>query len=196
MPRIVFIPLAAQPVMPWANGGGVTRQVAIDPPGASLTTGFRWRVSSAQVASDGPFSRLPGVDRSLWLLRGNGLLLDIDGRELRLDRALQRVDFAGEAAIHARCLDGPVEDLNVMVARDRVRATAAVVGFERGGAIGLEPAAQRLVLVLSGGVELPGGRTACEGDAVAIGGGNLDRLRAAAAGRMLVLGFEAVESPP
>jgi uncharacterized protein len=194
MPRTLHIPLATQPVMPWANGGGVTRQVAIDPPGASLATGFRWRLSRAQVAGDGPFSRLPGVDRSLWLLRGNGLLLDVEGRELRLDRELQRFDFAGELAIHARCLDGPIEDLNLMVARDRVRATAAVVAFERGAAIDLEPAAERLLLVLAGSIEWPGGPVVRDGDAVRIDGGDLRPLRAVAAGRLLAVGFEPVEA--
>jgi environmental stress-induced protein Ves len=66
--------------MPWANGGGSTRQVAIDPPGATLAGAFRWRVSIAQIASDGPFSRLPGIDRAMWLVRGNGVRLDVDGR--------------------------------------------------------------------------------------------------------------------
>lgn len=44
---------------PWKNGGGVTREIAAQPPGASLD-GFAWRVSVADVAQPGPFSRFPG----------------------------------------------------------------------------------------------------------------------------------------
>lgn len=189
MPRIVHIPLAAQPVMPWANGGGVTRQIAIEPPGASLATGFRWRVSSAQVASDGPFSCFPGVDRSLWLLRGAGLRLDVDGREVRLDRELQRFDFAGESVVQARCLAGPIEDLNVMTARDRVRATAAVVEVDSGAAIDLPAAPERLLLVLAGGVDVAGGPSVCPGDALRLDGSEVPSLRASAVARVLVVGF-------
>jgi len=192
--RIVHIPLAAQPVMPWANGLGVTRQVAIDPPDASLASGFRWRVSRAQVAGDGPFSRFPGVDRSLWLLHGNGLSLDVEGREVRLSRRLQRCDFAGEAVVHARCLDGPIEDLNLMVARARTRATATVLVCEPGGVVELEPAAERLLLVLAGSVEWPGGPLLASGEAMRVDGGEPHSLRAVAAGLILVADFEAVRA--
>lgn len=114
---ISVVHAAAQPLTPWKNGGGSTRQVAIDPPDATVATGFRWRVSIARVGVDGPFSLFPGIDRSLWLLSGTGMELDVDGEIVRLDRRLQRFDFAGETAIAARLIDGPTEDLNVMVAR-------------------------------------------------------------------------------
>jgi environmental stress-induced protein Ves len=117
--------LADQRVVPWRNGSGVTREVAIDPDGA--TDAFRWRVSMAEVRSDGPFSRFPGVDRSLWLLAGKGMLLDAGGREVRLDQPLQRFDFAGETPVHARLLDGPVRDLNVMHDRAQIAAQAEIV---------------------------------------------------------------------
>jgi hypothetical protein len=116
-----------QRVMPWRNGGGSTREVAIDPPDARAGAPFRWRISRASVASDSPFSIFPGVDRSLWLLRGNGLLLDVAGREVRLERPLQRFDFAGETPVHARLLAGAIEDLNVFVARGSVTVDAQVL---------------------------------------------------------------------
>jgi uncharacterized protein len=124
---------ADQRVVPWRNGGGVTREVAIDPEGAS-TSAFRWRVSMAEVTSAGPFSPFPGIDRSLWLLEGNGMLLDVDGRELRLDRPLQRFDFTGELPVHARLLDGPVRDLNVMHDRAQIDARAEIVQHGAGNA--------------------------------------------------------------
>jgi uncharacterized protein len=167
MNGIELVAFADQPVMPWANGGGSTRQIAIDPPGSSLATGCRWRVSRAQVASDGPFSILPGIDRSLWLLSGAGMRLDVAGRVVELTRPLQRLDFAGETAIAATLLAGPCEDLNVMVDRERVQADALIVHFPAGGPLVLAAAPHWLVVVLSGELALAnGGPVACTGDAV------------------------------
>src|SRR5690606_16282318 len=126
LPFLTWLPRWTQRVVAWRNGLGSTREVAIDPLDGSVEQGFRWRVSCAGVAADGPFSRFPGVDRTLWLVRGDGLLLDLDGREVRLDQRLQRVDFAGEANVHARLLGGAVDDLNVMVRRGEVRADSSM----------------------------------------------------------------------
>ncbi|NYH19335.1 HutD/Ves family protein [Paraburkholderia bryophila] len=60
---------------PWKNGGGVTREVAAVPEQAGLDC-FVWRVSIADVAQAGPFSRFAGIDRTLVLLSGAGMLLD------------------------------------------------------------------------------------------------------------------------
>ena len=54
---------------PWKNGGGTTAEIAIGPPGATLDA-FDWRISMARVASDGPFSSFPGVDRTLSIIDG------------------------------------------------------------------------------------------------------------------------------
>lgn len=148
--QVTAIPFAAQPAMPWANGGGSTRQVAIDPPGATLADAFRWRVSIAQIGSDGPFSRLPGVDRSMWLVSGDGVRLDVDGREVVLTQPRQRLDFPGEPPVHCELLGGPCEDCNVMIARDRVAAVAEVVEVAAGEGLALPDAQQRLALLWSG----------------------------------------------
>lgn len=196
MREAVHIPLSAQPAMPWANGGGTTRQIAIDPPAGSLATGFRWRVSTARVASDGPFSQFPGIDRSLWLLRGAGMRLDVDGREVRLDRPLQRFGFAGEVPVVARLLDGPVVDLNVMVARDQVRADAAVRAFGRGAAIDVRGGAPGLLWLLDGRVATPGGAVASGGDAFRLDGAQPLTLRAKVAGHLLLVRFSGVGGRP
>lgn len=99
----------------WKNGGGVTREVLAWPPGAGLD-GFDWRVSLADVAADGPFSAFPGVDRVLTVIAGDGLVLEIDGRPVRLEPGAP-LAFPGEAAVMARLTAGPIRDLNVMVRR-------------------------------------------------------------------------------
>jgi environmental stress-induced protein Ves len=105
---------------PWKNGGGETREVAAFPPGASLDD-FAWRVSLADVAADGPFSRFAGVDRVLTVIEGGGLMLEVDGRMLALDAAAPPLAFAGEAQVEARLTGGPIRDFNLMVRRDRWR---------------------------------------------------------------------------
>ncbi|SAK54408.1 hypothetical protein AWB76_01977 [Caballeronia temeraria] len=108
---------------PWKNGGGVTREIAAGPHGASFDA-FAWRLSLADVASDGAFSTFAGVDRVLVLLDGAGMrLTQADGGVHALDAPLAMARFAGETPIHATLIDGPTRDFNVMVRRDQARAT-------------------------------------------------------------------------
>jgi len=132
---LLLLPRDRQRLVPWRNGQGSTREIAIEPPAATVAGPFLWRVSSATVGADGPFSPFPGVDRALWLLRGRGVLLDIDGAERRLDAPLQRVDFPGEAAVRCRLLGGPVDDLNVMVDRRRARADCELIRLGAGASV-------------------------------------------------------------
>lgn len=190
------IPLEAQPVMPWANGGGSTRQVAIDPPDGSLAKGFRWRLSIAQVASSGPFSRLPGIDRTSWLLAGDGLRLDVDGREVVLAQPLQRFDFAGETPIHCTLLGGPCEDLNVMVARAQVRAEAELRAWSAGEARILPPVPERVVVVVRGRLEDPRGLLLADaGDALCWDDIAEVALRAAVDSLVLAVSFARSDGP-
>ena len=55
------------PATPWKNGGGLTREIVCMPHGGGLDS-FDWRVSIAHIASNGPFSTFPGVDRVITLL--------------------------------------------------------------------------------------------------------------------------------
>ena len=154
--KLLRIPLAEQPEQAWANGGGRTRQIAIEPAGATFAGGFAWRVSIAQVASDGPFSMLPGIDRSLWLLRGPGMVLTVGERAVRMDRPYQRCDFAGETPVASRLLGGPCEDLNVMTDRRRVRAHCELQQWAAGSLFPVDRAPQRLVVLLDGRVKAEG----------------------------------------
>jgi environmental stress-induced protein Ves len=106
---------------PWKNGGGVTREVAVFPPGAAMDA-FEWRISLAEIAADGAFSTFPGIDRVLTVIEGQGLMLDVDGRLLALDAASPPLAFAGDAEVSARLTDGPIRDLNLMVRRGVWRA--------------------------------------------------------------------------
>jgi hypothetical protein len=93
------LPAAGFTAMPWKNGGGVTREIAVcrhpeprveeggaaaghggavtavgaphSPSTRTTTTPFAWRLSMADLAGDGPFSQFPGIDRIIVLLRGS-----------------------------------------------------------------------------------------------------------------------------
>ena len=109
--------------MPWKNGGGETREVAVSPPGATLDT-LDWRLSLATVASDGPFSVFAGVVRTLCVLEGAGISLDVAGSGKQVLLCSSAPDtFNGEAATNALLVDGPIVDLNVMSRRGRFRHT-------------------------------------------------------------------------
>ena len=112
--------------MPWKNGGGHTSEIAVHPEGAG-TAAFVWRVSVADVTKDGPFSRYPGVDRTLVLLAGNGVRLEGAGDPLDLRMAYEPVKFTGEAEVDCVLTDGPVRDFNLMVRRDAATGEVIVV---------------------------------------------------------------------
>ncbi len=103
--------------MPWKNGGGVTVEIAIHPPGASVDA-FDWRVSMATVAQDGPFSSFPGIDRTLAIIEGNGLALAISGHEpVALTTKSTPLPFAADVPVDATLMDGAIVDLNIMTRR-------------------------------------------------------------------------------
>lgn len=103
--------------MPWKNGGGETTEIAVSPAGAGMES-FDWRVSMARVASDGPFSLFRGIDRSLTVLDGDGLVLRVEGQgEICLTPMSPPFEFSGDAHTDSRLLGGPVHDLNVMTRR-------------------------------------------------------------------------------
>lgn len=111
--------------VPWKNGGGVTREVAIRPPGASVEN-FDWRVSIAEVREAGPFSRFDNIDRTLMILRGR-LGLKFDDANMELSPGSAPFAFAGDAECFGTPIGGPVMDLNVMVRRGRCAARVAPV---------------------------------------------------------------------
>ncbi|NLS16827.1 HutD family protein [Rhizobium sp. P40RR-XXII] len=103
--------------MPWKNGGGETVEIAVSPDGVGLAD-FDWRVSMATVATDGPFSVFPGIDRTLSILDGEGMTLFIEGRAPeRLTQASEPLPFAADAPTSATLIDGTITDLNVMTRR-------------------------------------------------------------------------------
>jgi environmental stress-induced protein Ves len=122
---------ADYPAMPWKDGGGVTEQIAIEPPDASLAGGFLWRLSMARVERSGPFSRFEGYERTLMLIEGDGLDLDfgVHGR-IRMEGPLRPVVFSGDWEARAALTHGPVRDLGVISDRARLRQEVRVLTLD------------------------------------------------------------------
>jgi uncharacterized protein len=114
----VVLRAAERAALPWKNGAGVTREVAVHPPGSDLET-FEWRVSIAQVGAGAPFSQFPGVDRRMAVLTGTLELALAGQTAVQLSPESEPVSFAGDVAAFGRPLAQAVTDLNVMTRRGR-----------------------------------------------------------------------------
>ena len=108
--------------MPWANGLGTSYEVASD---RNADGEWTWRVAIAPVVLDGPFSVLPGIDRELVVLEGNGMVLDVDGESIE-SLPGRVVRFSGDSMTFARLVDGPVVDLGLMTVRGSVTRSMVV----------------------------------------------------------------------
>jgi environmental stress-induced protein Ves len=109
--------------MPWANGLGTSYEVASD---RNADGEWTWRVAIAPVVEEGPFSVMPGVDRELVVIEGNGMVLEVDGESVEClpSRAIR---FSGDSITFARLVDGPVVDLGLMTVRDSVIGSMVVI---------------------------------------------------------------------
>jgi environmental stress-induced protein Ves len=168
--------------MRWKNGGGWTTELAVFPEsGADATAPFDWRISIAEIESDGAFSAFPGCDRHIALLEGVGMELRCDDAEtLRLDQRLRFVPFAGEAPVFGKLLAGPVRDFNVMTRRERCRAEILVRPLV--GPMVFFPDAAWFVYLAGGTANVKGA-----GSAAAIAAGEAILLPADPAGERVVV---------
>lgn len=114
---------------PWKNGGGVTVDIA-EQDGV-------WRFGRTPITVAGPFSDYAGFDRLQILVAGRGLVLDTPDGEIDVRRPLEPVRFAGETRITSRLEAGPVEVVNLIGARAKVRIALDVL--RAGDTLSVEP---------------------------------------------------------
>ena len=120
------IALADVAPSPWRNGGGVTRELAAWPSPQDWT----WRMSVAEVAHSGAFSRFEGVQRWFAVLGGAGVRLDVDGIGHTLNGASAPFCFDGASATHCELLAGATQDFNLMLRQHRASAQMKRVNGE------------------------------------------------------------------
>ena len=110
-----IITKAQQQRSEWA--GGSTLQLQIHPADATLAErNFAWRLSSATVNQGGAFSQFAGFGRWLGIRQGAGLTLQIDEHHLTLSQRSHLIWFSGDAKTSAELIDGPVVDINLILA--------------------------------------------------------------------------------
>lgn len=127
--RIRLLRAADRVATPWKNGGGVTREVCRDERSVSASD-FDWRVSIAEVAQPGPFSRFSGYRRLIALIEGRGMELHMASGETVPLKLRTVHTFDGNADVTGALPFGPVSDLNVIYRADAIEAS---VRFSDGG---------------------------------------------------------------
>ena len=107
---------------PWKNGGGVTHEIARQEKDGAWV----WRLSIAEVASDGPFSQFEGLSRILTVIEGNGINLQTPNGILSV-APLHPVHFSGDIVVDSKLNDGAIRDLNVIYDSRFIEASVEVV---------------------------------------------------------------------
>ena len=95
----------------WRNGLGVQYEIICD---GSLPDDWTWRLSTADITQDVPFSSFPGITREFCAADGNGVTLNINGVDHRCEPGSDTT-FRGDDLVFATLIDGPVRALNLMM---------------------------------------------------------------------------------
>jgi environmental stress-induced protein Ves len=119
---------------PWKNGLGVQYEITSD---GSLPDDWTWRLSTADITQDVPFSVFPGVNREFCVADGNGVVLNINGVDHRCESG-SITKFRGDDEVFATLIDGPMKALNLMVRDGAVEKHLHIV--RAGGSIDLAKA--------------------------------------------------------
>ncbi len=138
--------------MPWRNGGGTTTEITVEPGDASVSGGrFVYRVSIADVAADGPFSRFEGYDRHIMLLSGAGMTLDCgEHGQLELGTPHEPRTFSGDWEVRGTLRGGAVRDFNVIVDRAVASSSLHVHALRAAESFACDPRTVCVVHVLEG----------------------------------------------
>ncbi|MEH2472754.1 environmental stress-induced protein Ves [Nitrobacteraceae bacterium AZCC 2161] len=178
-------------IMPWKNGMGSTTEIAVSPEAEGFE-GFDWRISMARVETDGPFSPFPGIDRTLLVLEGDGIILKVaDHGLVRLDRESIH-SFPGDQPTYATLIGGPIVDLNVMSRRDRFQHNVSRLDLTT-PQVFPSPSALTVLLVERGAVTVQYGsilEVLANYDGLVLGPGvGPIRMESAASARLVLIAF-------
>ncbi|HSI53505.1 MAG: HutD family protein [Ramlibacter sp.] len=99
------------PLTPWRNGKGTTRELVAFP----VREHWHWRMSVADIETDGPFSAFEGVRRWFAVLSGAGVHLSTGGAQHLLTPTSAPLAFDGGAQTDCALVSGPTRDFNLMV---------------------------------------------------------------------------------
>ncbi|MGC8518897.1 MAG: HutD/Ves family protein [Steroidobacteraceae bacterium] len=124
-PRLEILRATTYRAMPWRNGNGMTLEIARDP---ATGESFRWRLSLADIAQDGPFSAYPGYRRALVLVHGEDLRLAFgEHGQRRLSPARRGALFEGDWSTQCSVPLGRCTDLSLIVRKGAAGSPACIV---------------------------------------------------------------------
>ena len=115
----------------------------------TLPDDWTWRLSTADITQDVPFSVFPGVNREFCVADGNGVVLTINGVDHRCEPG-SSTKFRGDDVVFAALIDGPMRALNLMVRAGGAEKHLHLVCA--GGSIDMSQAAA--VIAVTGAVNL------------------------------------------
>lgn len=142
---IRLIDPATHRTVPWKNGGGTATDYAVehDRDGDVL-----WRIGTAEILQDGPFSDYAGVTRVFTIIHGPGVHLDFPGEGTRTLARDQPTRFAGAPAPFSRLRGGPATAFNLLMRNDAFQGDVAIrPGSGRSEAIEARDPAGTVVIV-------------------------------------------------
>jgi len=115
--------------MAWTNGRGSTTELLVVPKNGKLNNGSAdWRVSMAEVPESGQFSLLPGYDRIIGMVKGDGFHLCGDmGTDISITNDVIH-SFSGEENIQCDLIGGPCVDLNLIYKKNKYIGSINLVG--------------------------------------------------------------------
>ena len=100
-----------RPAVPWRNGLGVQYEITCD---GALPDDWTWRLSTADITQDVPFSSFLGVTREFCVADGSGVVLNINGVDHRCEPG-SITKFRGDNMVAAALTNGPMQALNLML---------------------------------------------------------------------------------
>lgn len=167
--------------MPWANGLGVTTEIARFP---ETDEPFHWRASVADVTVDGPFSAFEGCDRIIAVIDGRGMILEHPRRHQSVSLGpLEPYSFSGDWETVCHLRGGPVRDFNIITRRGLATAVLSILQLDDAPEIDIERA--KLVYCISGTAVLGEGTELRTDETILAGADDALRLRASG-GRAVV----------
>jgi environmental stress-induced protein Ves len=127
--------------VPWRNGLGVQYEITCD---GSLPDDWTWRLSTADITQNVPFSSFPGVKREFCVADGNGVVLTINGVDHRCEPG-SITTFRGDDDVFATLIDGPMRALNLMVRDGAEQRRMDIASVGDGEDLGLSVACVAIV---------------------------------------------------
>jgi environmental stress-induced protein Ves len=137
--------------MPWKNGRGITREIAK----SYSDKGLIWRLSSANITQDGPFSNFPNLSRILIVTTGIGVRLIDTNTDAKMLAPLHKATlFSGDQPIEAQLINGPIQNFNVIYDPTKTKSAVCILKGPESNKLSPKNGESFAIYCLSGTIKL------------------------------------------